>query len=466
MLGRPVDRATVWRRARLIGLAGLLALAAGRAEARHAVVIGLDGAIGPAAAAYVVRSLEAAASDDASVAVLRLDTPGGLDSAMRDIIRAMLASPVPVLAYVAPSGARAASAGTYLLYASALAAMAPGTNLGAATPVSLFGETPLPTPDQPAGGAKKEVKKDAAKSASAPAQAVAARDAMIAKTTNDAAAYIRGLATLHGRNAAWAERAVREAVSLPYDVALAQHVIDLVAPTVADLLAQADGRTVTVAGKPMRLATAGLDVVTVEPAWRDRLLALLTNPNVVYLLLLAGLAGIAFELSHPGVIAPGVVGTICLLVGGYGLNLLPIDYAGLALALLGIGLMIAEAFVPAFGALGLGGAAAFAIGSVMMFDSPDLRPPISLIAGATIASAVLFAVVLGLLVRARRRPVVTGNAMLVGARGQATRWHGGEGEVLVLGERWRARAAGPLAPGQAVKVIDRQGLTLVVEPFR
>ncbi|HUA57068.1 MAG TPA: nodulation protein NfeD [Candidatus Sulfotelmatobacter sp.] len=450
--------ATMGRLGRAAGLAGLVALAAagaGRAEARTAVVIALDGAIGPATAAYVVRSLETAEARDAAVAVLRLDTPGGLDSAMRDIIRAMLASPVPVLAFVAPSGARAASAGTYILYASALAAMAPGTNLGAATPVSLFGDTPLPGPESlPAG-----------KPAKPPAAAgPPPHDAMMTKIANDAAAYIRGLATMHGRNAAWAEQAVREAVSLPYDAALTQHVIDLVAPNVRDLLTQADGRTVIVQGRPVRLATAGLEIVTLEPRWRDRLLALLTNPSVVYLLLLAGLIGVAFELSHPGVIAPGVVGTICLLVGGYGLNLLPIDYAGVALALFGVGLMTAEAFVPAFGAFVLGGAAAFAIGSVMMFENPDLRPPPEVIAGATLVAVGLFAVVLTLLLRARRRPVVTGNAVLVGASGRTTSWADGEGEVMVHGERWHARATRPLGPDQPVKVVQREGLTLLVEP--
>jgi len=221
---------------------------------------------------------------------------------------------------------------------------------------------------------------------------------------------------------------------------------------------------VIVQGRPVRLATAGLEIVTLEPRWRDRLLALLTNPSVVYLLLLAGLIGVAFELSHPGVIAPGVVGTICLLVGGYGLNLLPIDYAGVALALFGVGLMTAEAFVPAFGAFVLGGAAAFAIGSVMMFENPDLRPPAEVIAGATLVAVGLFAVVLTLLLRARRRPVVTGNAVLVGASGRTTSWADGEGEVMVHGERWHARATRPLGPDQPVKVVQREGLTLLVEP--
>ena len=358
--------------AALLGLAaGLLALgpvgcSVARADPPAALVIVLDGAISPATASYVVRNLQDAARRGDALVVLSLDTPGGLDSAMRTIIQAMLASPLPVLAYVAPSGARAASAGTYILYASALAAMAPGTNLGAATPVSLFGATPLPGPDNaPAPDAGKHDQQPAAE---------AARDAPLVKVTNDAAAYIRGLATMHDRNAEWAERAVREAVSLPYDAALAQHVIDIVATSVPDLLAQADGRSVLVAGRPVRLASRGLAIVSVAPDWRDRLLATLTDPDIVYLLLLAGLFGLAFEASHPGVLAPGVIGAICLLVGGYGLNLLPIDYAGVALALLGLGLMATEAFVPAFGALVLGGASAFAIGSLMMFDRPGLRP--------------------------------------------------------------------------------------------
>lgn len=446
----------------LLGVAvGFLALCPGgcgvaRADPPAAVVIALDGAIGPATAGYVVRGLRDAARRGDALVVLRLDTPGGLDSAMRTIIRAMLASPLPVLAYVAPGGARAASAGTYILYASALAAMAPGTNLGAATPVSMFGATPLPGPDNatsPAGGKHDQPAADTP------------RDAPLVKATNDAAAYIRGLATMHDRNAEWAERAVREAVSLPYDAALAQHVIDIVATSLPDLLAQADGRSVLVAGQPMRLASKGLAIVTVAPGWRDRLLATLTDPDIVYLLLLAGLFGLVFEASHPGVLAPGVIGAICLLVGGYGLNLLPIDYAGVALALLGLGLMATEAFIPAFGALVLGGASAFAIGSLMMFDTPGVRPPLAVIGGATLVSVLVLGVVLALLVRARRRPVASGGATLIGAAGRATRWAGAEGEVLVQGEHWRARAARPPVPGQSVRVVGREGLTLLIEPL-
>ena len=297
----------------------------------------------------------------------------------------------------------------------------------------------------------------------------ALRDAMIAKVTNDAVAYVRGLAALHGHNADWAETAVREAASLSYDAALAQHVIDLVAADVPDLLAKANDREVTVQGRQVRLATAGVEIVNVTPDARDRLLGLLTDPSVVYLLLLGGLFAVAFEATHPGIYAPGVIGMICLLIGGYGLNLLPVDYAGLALVLLGIGLMVAETFIPAFGSFILGGATSFAVGSVMMFNGPGQALSPALVAGATLAGLALFGVVLRLLVRARRRPVVTGTAALIGRTGKATAWNGSGGEVLVQGERWRSRAAapslaGPLRVGQAIRVVGREGLTLLVEP--
>ncbi len=444
-----------WLLALLASAVGLCTLLCGIAagEPRVAVVIALDGAVGPGTAGYVVRSLSEAQQQHAVAAVLQVDTPGGLDSAMRDIIRAMLASSVPVLVYVAPSGARAASAGTYILYAAALAAMAPGTNLGAATPVSLFGSTPLPRPETTPG----EGNKNGHSAAAEPS------DALLAKATNDAVAYIRGLAALHGRNADWAEKAVREAVSLPYDAAFDQHVIDLVASDLPDLLAKADGRTVIVQGRPRQLAVAGLEIVHIQPTWRDHLLGLLTDPSIVYLLLLAGIFGLAFEFSHPGVFAPGVIGTICLLVGGYGLNLLPIDYTGLALMLLGLGLMSAEAFVPAFGAFVLGGAAAFAIGSLMLFNTPGARLPISVVVVGTLASAALFGVVLTLLLRARRRAVVSGAVALIGLPGRVIDGSSGEGAVLVQGERWRARAAHPLRAGETVRVVARHGLTLFVE---
>ena len=427
---------------------GLAGAAAQTAVAREAVVVALEGPIGPATAEYVVHALHDAATARAAAVVLRLDTPGGLDSAMREIIRAMLASPVPVLAYVAPGGARAASAGTYILYASALAAMAPGTNLGAATPVSLFGATPLPE-----GAARQGTRPKPASD----------EDAERAKITNDAAAYIRGLATLHGRNADWAEQAVRAAVSLSYDGALREHVVELTAGSVGDLLAQADGRSVVVAGQPVTLATAGAVPREVRPDWRERLLGVLTNPSLLYLLLIAGLAGVAFELTHPGIFAPGVLGVICLLLGAYGLNLLPIDYAGVALAIFGLGLIAAEAFVPAFGAFVLGGAASFLIGSLMMFRDPGLRPPDEAIFAATLAMVVLFGFVLEALLRGRRQPVVSGDSLLLGADGRVTSWQDGTGQVMVQGAFWKARAACPLAVGDAVRVTGREGLWLLVE---
>jgi membrane-bound serine protease (ClpP class) len=433
-----------------------VALTPALAAPRTAVVITINGAIGPGSASYVVRSLNEAQRQNATVVVLCMDTPGGLDSAMRDIIRAMLSSQVPVLAYVAPGGARAASAGTYILYAASLAAMAPGTNVGAASPVSLFAPTPL------AGSGAKPA--DDGDKVDQPAKAVP-RDAELTKVTNDAVAYIRGLATLHARNADWAEKAVREAVSLPYDAAFEQHVINFVAADLSDLLAKANGQSVIVQGKPLLLDTSGLAVTEVEPGLRDRLLALLTDPSIVYLLLLAGLLGLAFEASHPGIYAPGVIGVICVLVGGYGLNLLPIDYAGLALVLLGLGLMATEAFVPSFGAFVLGGMSAFVIGSLMMFEAPGGELPLAVIAGATLASAALFGLVLALLVRARRRPVVSGTAALVGSLGRTINsWSSQQGEVIVQGERWRAQAAGALQSGQVIRVVGREGLTLLVEP--
>lgn len=277
------------------------------------------------------------------------------------------------------------------------------------------------------------------------------------------AAYIRSLATLHGRNADWAEHAVREAVSLSYEAALREHVIDLVAASLPELLAAADGRTVVAAGRPVQLATRDLPIRDIVPDRRDRLLSILTNPSILYLLLLAGLAGIAFELSHPGVFAPGVLGTICLLLGAYGLNLLPIDYAGAALALFGLGLMVAEAWVPAFGAFVVGGGAAFLIGSLMMFENPVFRPSLAVVIGATLGSAALFGVVLAALLRARRRPVVSGDAMLLGATGRVTNWQVTEGQVFVQGAFWNARAQTLLQPGATVRVTGREGLCLIVE---
>jgi membrane-bound serine protease (ClpP class) len=435
-----------------------LAMLPGRAAAERAIVLDIDGAIGPAVADYVVRTLKAATPGDTGLVILRMNTPGGLDSSMREINAAILASPVPVATYVAPNGARAASAGTYIAYASAVAAMAPGTNLGAATPIQLRGPSFFPGGQQPSG------QNDGKDKASEPA------DAESRKAVNDAAAYITGLADLNGRNAEWAVEAVRGAASLAAPEALRLHVIDVIAEDIPDLLRMIDGRTVRVAGKPLRLMTAGLAVATVAPGWRTELLAVITNPNVALILMMIGIYGLFFEFLSPGAVAPGLIGGISLLVALYALNLLPINYAGAALVLLGIGLMVAEVHIGAFGAIGVGGIVAFVIGAIMMFpaDVPGLglsMPVVAIIAAATFG---FFTLMVALVLRSRRRAVVTGAEALLGAEGEAVWWQGAEGRVRVAGEIWRARtaaaAARPPEPGARVKVIRRDGLVLVIEP--
>jgi membrane-bound serine protease (ClpP class) len=432
----------------------LASLAVPARAAERALVLDVDGAIGPAVADYVVRELRGTTPNQVGVIVLRMNTPGGLDTSMRQIISAILASPVPVVTYVAPSGARAASAGTYIAYASALAAMAPGTNIGAATPVQLGG------PMLPGGAEQKQSRQQQDKTDET-------GDTETRKVVNDAIAYIRSLAALNGRNADWAADAVRSAVSLPAADALSLHVIDVIANDVPDLLRQIDGRTVMIAGKPLRLATAGLDVATVPPDWRTELLALVTNPNVAFILLLIGVYGLILEFFNPGAVAPGLIGAISLFVALYALALLPINYAGAALVLIGIGLMIAEAHIGAFGAIGVGGVAAFVIGALMMFPSrtPGLALSYAVVIGTALCSAALFLLALAVLLRSRKRPVVTGGEALIGAAGEAVFWQGGEGRVRVKGEIWLARADAPLAAGTHVKVLDRDGLVLRVQPL-
>ncbi|HYW91585.1 MAG TPA: nodulation protein NfeD [Gammaproteobacteria bacterium] len=400
-----------------------------------AAVLTIDGPIGPATSDYFRRAMRQARSDGARVVVLEMDTPGGLDTAMRSIIQAILNAPVPVIAYVAPSGARAASAGTYILYASHLAAMAPGTNLGAATPIQMG----------PGGGGKTEHR----------------------KVVNDAVAYIRGLAQLRGRNADWAEKAVRQAASLPAQQALKAGVVDLVAPNIATLLKRADGREVTVQGRRETLHTAGLRVVRVDPDWRARLLAVLTNPNVAYLLLLLGALGVVFEFTNPGTFLPGVAGAICLMLALYAFQILPVNYAGLGLILLGLGMMVAEAFVSSFGALGIGGTAALVIGSVILMDTdaPGFGISPALIGAVALFSVLLLAVLLGVLLRSRRRPVVSGKEGLVGAEGVALGDFAERGSVRVQGEVWSAVSAVPVRERERIRVVAREGLVLRVEPL-
>lgn len=433
-------------------------------------LIPLKGAVGPASASFVRRGFEQARQAGAQLIVLEMDTPGGLDPSMRQIIQDILASPVPVLSYVYPGGARAASAGTYILYASHLAAMAPGTNLGAASPVRLgIGG---PERRQRAERAERAERPPDGRPASEGAASAPGRtasdskddglDTLERKQLHDAAAYIRGLAQLRGRNAEWAERAVREAVSLSADEAAAQRVVDLIAPDVPALLRAVDGRAVVAAGASRTLRTAQASVIELEPDWRYRLLAVLTEPSVALILMMIGIYGLIFEFSTPGMVLPGVAGAICLLLALFALQMLPINYAGLALIALGIGCMVAEAFLPSFGALGLGGIVAFALGAVMLIDTdiPGFGVPLWMIGTLSLAAAALSFGVSAAAVRVRRQPAVIAETRLVGNAGRII----DEGWAEVQGERWRVRSAAPLQTGQAVRVTGRQGLLLDVEP--
>lgn len=427
-----------------------------------ALVLDVRGAIDPASRDFILRGLEQAQARNAAVVILKIDTPGGLDSSMRDIIQAILASPIPVIGYVAPEGARAASAGAYILYACHIAAMAPATNLGAATPVQIGG-VPLPAhPSDPDQAGDSDSQKPTQKPDAKPAPT---GSDMERKLINDARAYIRSLAQLRGRNVEWAEKAVTEAASLSAQDALQQGVIDLVATDIPNLLNQADGRSVEVAGVKQSLATRDLRVQTLEPDWRNRLLGMIAHPMVAYVLLLIGVYGLFFELSHPGVALPGVLGGICLLLALFAFQVMPVNVAGLALLLLGLAFMIAEAFVPSFGALGLGGVAAFVTGSLLLWDEtgPGYQIPLALILGFALASAAVLISLATLLVRQRARPVVSGAEELIGATGAVMA--GDASRAWIHGASWLIRADRPLCPGQGVRVTGRAGLTLFVQPL-
>jgi len=453
--------------------------AAGADEpAPRATVLTVDGPIGPATAGYIRGGIDEAAEAGADIVVLRLDTPGGLSASMRDIVDKILATPIPVATYVAPRGARAASAGTYILYASHVAAMAPGTTLGAATPVQMGGGGSSPLPgggdNEPAGekdgtdgqsknGADKDKEKDADEADGTPGDT----DAKRAKAVNDAVAYIRALAKLRDRNAEWGEKAVREAATLTDDEAVAQNVSDLTAVDVPELLAKIDGRTIEVGKQALTLATEGAEIDEAPMDWRDKLLATITDPNVAFIFMMLGVYGLIFELSNPGAFVPGVLGAICLLIGLYALNVLPVSYAGLALVVVGIGFMVGEAFAPSFGALGLGGLAAFALGATMLFetDSPHFALSYWTIAGVTASTGLILVLLIGYLARAQTRPITTGRETMVGTLARVDEWSAGRGRVVIHGEYWNARGPAELEPGQQVRVAAAEGLTLTVEPL-
>jgi membrane-bound serine protease (ClpP class) len=453
----------------LMALIGATAMSFSQQQAPEgrAVVLTLEGAVTPASADYLVDGMQRAAAEDARLVVIRMDTPGGLDASMRAIIREILASPVPVATWVAPSGSRAASAGTYILYASHVAAMAPGTNLGAATPVQLGGGgggLPFGAEEEQRerDGAGEEAAGDEAEDA--PRTRFEPRTAAEAKVVNDAVAYIRGLAQLRGRNADWAERAVREAVSLDAQEAAAENVIDFVAPTLDALLAAADGMVVSLGGDQVTLATAGMEVEEREMGLRHRLLQIITDPNVAMLLMVFGFYGIVFEIINPGTLIPGTIGAISLLTGFYALSVLPVNIAGAALMLLGVALLVAEAFAPSFGVLGIGGAVALTLGAAMLIDTdvPGFEmswPAVGAVGVARLAFALLVA---RLAQTAHRRRVATGREEMIGAEATVLEWSGGSGAVHTHGERWRAQGPEDLAPGDRVWIVGIDGLVLRV----
>jgi membrane-bound serine protease (ClpP class) len=437
-------------------------------------LLDIRGGIGPATRDYVVRGLDKAASANAPAVVLRIDTPGGLDAATRDINQAILASHVPVIAWVAPQGARAASAGTYIVYACHLAAMAPATSIGAATPVSLGGPGASPPakderPPTKQGDKQEQTRNDETDPPAAGRPTPAPRgsdNASERKAVNDAAAYLRSLAELRGRNADFAERAVRDAATLTASQARAQGVVELLANDLDALLRQADGRTLELQGRSVTLATAGRTVAPMIPDWRVRLLAVITEPTVAYLLLLIGLYGLVFEGYSPGAILPGVVGAICLLLALYALQVLPVNYAGVALIVLGVALMTAEIAMPSVGALGIGGVVALVAGSLILFDPelPGFGVSGHLIAGIGLVSALAFTGVLWMAARARRQPVTTGTEELVGHLAVAVDDFDGRGQVRIRGEIWQAISTAPASRGEPLRVLAMDGLTLRVAP--
>ena len=451
---------TPWPLTKAIGLLALLLGAllllwpgeGGAQRAAKAHVLEIEGAIGPATSDYVSRSFDDALEDGASLLILRMDTPGGLDTSMREIIREILASPVPVVTYVAPSGARAASAGAFILYASHVAAMAPGTNVGAATPVQIGGGGGGPQPD-----GDNEAGNEAAPQG---------ETAMERKAINDAVAYIRSLAELRGRNADWGEEAVRGGASLSANAALEQNVTDFIARDRGELLRKLDGRTVTAGGRQVTIETEGISLVEVEPNWRTRILSAITNPNVALILMLIGVYGLIFEFMNPGALYPGTIGVISLLVGLYALAALPVNFAGIGLILLGLALIAAEAFTPSFGVLGIAGAVAVALGATIMFDTdvPEFRISWAAAAGFGVASLAVVLVLARVALSSRRARIVSGREQMIGETGEVLDWSKGQGHVFVHGERWRARGVDELDAGDAVEVRDIDGLTLTVGP--
>ena len=436
---------------RLIRVLALLAMSApgGAVEDGKAYLIEVEGAIGPVTQELVTRGISTAEQGGADFVILQMDTPGGLDHSMREIIKAVLDARVPVIVWVAPQGSRAASAGTYILYASHVAAMAPATNLGAATPVQIGGlprvpsDPSQPQDEQPAGDGKSDMDR---------------------KIVNDATAYIIGLAKLRNRNSEWAERAVREAASLSAEEALELGVIDLVAADLGDLLRQIDGREINIKGRVVVLDTGATIVEHITPDWRSEILAIITNPNIAYVLMLIGIYGLILEFSNPGSILPGVVGAISLLLALYAFQVLPINYAALALLAIGLAFMISEIFVTSGGILGLGGVVAFTVGSIMLFDDDYLSVSLPMIGGTALVAAGFMLWILRRFATLRRAQVVSGEEYMIGHIGTVREAFEGRGRIDLEGENWIAECRVPLDAGQKVRVTAVDKLVVEVEP--
>lgn len=449
-------------------------------------VMTLDGPIGPAVANWFIRTLEDAEQAGADMLVLELDTPGGLDKSMREMIKKILDSDVPVATYVTPRGARAASAGTYILYASHVAAMAPATNLGSATPVQMGGggggdddsgfpmslelAGPLQLSSDNGGEATASEASGEEESEGASEQPATGdtrnMSAMEKKVINDAVAYIRGLAELRGRNVDWAEQAVREAVNLSSSKALEKNVIDIQADNLEDLIKQAHGREVDMGGQMRTLALENVAFNRIEQDWRTGFLAVITNPSVAYILMLIGIYGLILEFYNPGMGVPGVVGAISLLLGLYALQMLPVSFVGLGLMLLGIALMAVEAFAPSFGIFGLGGAAAFVVGSIMLMDTdvPGYQIAMPLIAAVAVSTVVIMVFVLRMALRSRKQVVVSGAEGMLGTSAEAVEDFVDEGHVRAWGEIWKASTSGAVSKGQRLRITQVEGLKLKVTP--
>jgi len=456
---------TAW--IRLLAILMTLTWASAAHAAGTAIELNLKGALGVATAEYIIDGIEQAEEEGANVVIIRMDTPGGLVSPMRDIVQSILGSEVPVVTYVTPGGARADSAGTYILLASHIAAMAPTTHLGAATPVSLTGDGLSPGQEEESESSDDEAADEDSEETSDD-QEGAPSTAMERKVLNDSISYIRGLAEAHGRNADWAEDAVRHAATLTATEALEMNVIDLFADNRADLLSAIHGREVKVNNEPFIIDSESLEIESIEPNWRLKILNTIASPEVAILLLMVGLYGLMFEGYNPGAILPGVAGVICLLLAAYALQVMPVNYAGLALIIVGLILIVAEAFVPSFGALGLGGIVALVFGSIMMFDSgiPGFGISVTFIVSLAVAMGGLLLWLVTYLLKFRRRGAVSGRESILGGTGVAMEAFNGDGHVWLESETWAARSKVPIEKDQHVSISAMNGLVLEVEPIQ